>query len=373
MPSTSAPTLTDGTVTLRAHREDDIEGCYEQCQDPVSQHWTSVPVPYSRDDARTFVTEVVPAGWADDSAWAFAVEVDGQFGGTVELRDEGHGRAEIAFGSHPRVRGTGAIERACRLLLDWGFTDRALQVVRWRAYVGNWPSRKLAWRLGFTFDGILRRRLVHRGELRDAWIGSLLPDDERTPRGRWFEVPVLDADSVRLRPWRDSDIPRIVEACSDERTQQWLGTLPDPYTEESARQYLAGLDRGRATGRGAGWAVVDPTDDDVALAAVTYFDFQPEVELEIGYWAHPDARGRGVVTRAMAEVLRYAFQDLGVRRVTAAAAVGNSASAHVIEANGLRAWGTERLGAVVHGGRADLVWYDILIEEWRASQPRRGE
>jgi ribosomal-protein-alanine N-acetyltransferase len=70
----------------------------------------------------------------------------------------------------------------------------------------------------------------------------------------------------------------------------------------------------------------------------------------------------------MAEVVRYAFEDLGVRRVTAGAAVGNAASAHVIEANGLRPWGTERLGAVVHGGRADLVWYDVLVEEWRAAQ-----
>jgi len=43
---TRIPTLTDGTVTLRAHREDDAEGAFEQCQDPVSQQWTTVPLPY---------------------------------------------------------------------------------------------------------------------------------------------------------------------------------------------------------------------------------------------------------------------------------------------------------------------------------------
>jgi len=42
---TRIPTLTDGTVTLRAHREDDAEGAFEQCQDPVSQQWTTVPLP----------------------------------------------------------------------------------------------------------------------------------------------------------------------------------------------------------------------------------------------------------------------------------------------------------------------------------------
>jgi RimJ/RimL family protein N-acetyltransferase len=365
----SAPTLTDGTVTLRAHREDDVRGCYEQCQDPESRRWTTVPVPYSRDDARRFVTEVVPAGWADGTSWGFAVETDGSFGGTVELRDEGHGRAELAFGAHPRVRGTGAMERACRLLIEWGFRERGLRTVVWRAYAGNWTSRKLAWRLGFSFDGTLRRYLHHRGELVDTWVGTLLADDDREPQGRWLDVPTLEAEGLRLREWRESDVPRIVEACSDERTQEWLGQMPDPYGEPEARSWLEHLRESRATGQGVQWAVVEPPDDR-ALAAIGFFHYQPEVELEIGYWSHPDARGRGVMTRAMARVIAYAFDNLGVRRVMAGAAADNAASRHVIEANGLVAWGTERLGTGIRTGRADCVFYDVLVEEWRTSHRR---
>ena len=67
-------------------------------------------------------------------------------------------------------------------------------------------------------------------------------------------------------------------------------------------------------------------DDDVALASISAFDLVPDEELEIGYWAHPDARGRGVMTRAMAVVLRYGFEDLGVRRIHAAAAAGLAAA-----------------------------------------------
>src|SRR5919112_2237491 len=81
------PTLTDGVVTLRAHRADDAPGAYEQSQDPASQRWTTVPVPYTRADARTFVGEIMPGGWADDSEWGFAIEADGRYAGTVSLRD----------------------------------------------------------------------------------------------------------------------------------------------------------------------------------------------------------------------------------------------------------------------------------------------
>ncbi|MGA8246256.1 MAG: GNAT family N-acetyltransferase [Nocardioides sp.] len=366
----AAPTLTDGTVTLRGHREDDAVGVTEQSQDPTSIRWTTVPVPYSIEDGRAFVTRTMPDGWAHDTAWGFAVESQGRYAGTVELRNHGHGRAEIAFGSHPWVRGTGAMARACRLLADWGFSERGVRTVVWHAHVGNWASRRLVWRLGFSFDGTLRGYVRHRGELVDAWTGTLLSTDDRAPRGRWLDLPVLEAEGLRLRPWRESDVPRIVEACTDERTRHWLGRLPDPYDDAQAHAWLEHQSENRAVGHSVEWAVVDP-EDDVALASIDAFGIVPDEELEIGYWAHPDARGRGVTTRAMAEVIRYGFEGLGVRRIKAGAAAGNSASRRVIEANGLTAWGTERAGTEVHGGRADLVWYDVLVEEWRAAR-RRG-
>jgi RimJ/RimL family protein N-acetyltransferase len=242
-----------------------------------------------------------------------------------------------------------------------------VHTVVWWANVGNWASRKLAWRLGFSFDGTVRGYLHPRGDHVDGWVGTLLVSDDRAPRGVWWEVPTLAGDGLRLRPWRVDDVPRIVEACSDERTQTWLGTLAFPYTEDSARAWLRHQRDTLAAGEGVTWAVTD-AGSDVALASVSAFDPVPGTEVEIGFWAHPDARGRGVTTRAMAAVVRYAFEDLGVRRVTAGAAVGNIASRHVIEANGLTAWGTERLGTVAHGGRVDLVWYDVLVEEWRRSR-----
>jgi len=365
------PTLTDGTVTLRAHREDDVDAVVEQSQDPASVRWTTVPSPYTRADAQRFVHEVMPSGW-EAGRWGFAVEVDGGYAGTVELREEGGGRAEIAFGSHPRARGTGAMERACRLLLEWGFDTQDVRTVVWHAHVGNWTSRRLAWRLGFSFDGTLRQYVVHRGGvLVDGWTGTLLATDDRQPRGAWLECPALEADGLRLRPWGDRDVPRIIEACRDERTRQWLGRLPDPYGESDARIWLDHLVERRATGGGVAWAVTEGGSD-AALASVALFDLEADEEVEVGYWAHPDARGRGVMTRAVARALDYAFDDLGVRRVRAAAAVGNEASHHVLRSNGLVAWGTERMGIEVRGGRADLVWYDLLVEEWRASRHSAG-
>jgi RimJ/RimL family protein N-acetyltransferase len=358
-----APTLTDGTVTIRPHRPGDVRGVLEQSQDPLSQQWTTIPVPYSLADAEVFVGRINPRGWEQDTEWGFAVEADGRFSGTISLRSEGHGRAALAYGSHPWVRGTGLVERAVRLLLDWGFDQQSLETVVWRADVGNWPSRRLAWRLGFSFDGKVRRWLPHRGELRDAWVGTLLRDEAREPRSAWLDCPVLELDGLRLRPIHHRDAERIAEACADERTQRWLGHLPTPYTLADAHAYVETRSEQRADGSGVTWAVVDPADD-LILATVGFFGLQPGVECEVGYWTHPEARGRGLMTRATGRVVGYAFETLGVERVTAFAAVGNAASRHVIEANGMTLYGVERRGIETGEGRADMALYDVLAEEF---------
>ena len=158
----AVPHLSDGTVTLRAHRPDDVQALHEQATDALMLRWTTVPDPSTPETSHAFATEVIPSGWRDDTEWAFAVEApdpDGvpRFVGTVSLRDRGDRRAEIAYGAHPWARGRGYVDRALRLLLDWGFAEKDLLTVIWWANKGNWASRKVAWRLGFSFDGTVRQ------------------------------------------------------------------------------------------------------------------------------------------------------------------------------------------------------------------------
>jgi RimJ/RimL family protein N-acetyltransferase len=364
-PPRRPPTLTDGVVTLRAHRDSDVPRIVEQCRDPVSTQWTTVPVPYGESDAVAYATEFVPSGWTGGTAWAFAVEVDGRYAGTVLLRDEGPGRAEIAYGSHPDVRGTGAVERGCRLLLDWGFAELGLDTVVWQAFTGNWPSRRLAWRLGFTVEGTLRQYLPQRGELRDAWIGTLLRRDPREPRSTWLDVPVLEGDGFRLRPVREDDAPRIQEGTAEPTTAYWLGHKPAPYTMADALAYVEKRRLFAATGQCVTWAVADP-DDDRILGTVLWFNWTPEVECELGWWLHPDARGRGLAGRAVARVADHVFETLDVQRVTAFVAVENTASRAVAERLGFRLYGIERYGAWVRDGRVDMALYDVTASEWAA-------
>lgn len=357
-----APTLTDGVVTLRAHRPDDVPRMAEQSRDPVSVAWTTVPVPYAESDATSYALEVLPARFEAGTEWGFAVEVDGRYAGTVSLRPEEPGLAEIAYGSHPDVRGTGTVERALRLLLAWGFEEQALRCVVWRAFTGNWASRRLAWRLGFAVEGTLRSRLPQRGELRDAWVGTLLRDDPRQPGSAWLANPVLEGDGVRLRPFTHDDVPRIVEGIGDAQTQHWLAFMPRDPGLAQGEAYVEQVTLRLATGHTVTWAVADPADDRL-LGVVGIYRVQEEPEL--GYWTHPDARGTGTTVRAGALAVQHAFTGLGLTRLAAYVSVPNTPSRRVLEKLGFRPTGVRRALARTGAGElVDLAGYDLLASEW---------
>ncbi|WP_449372376.1 GNAT family N-acetyltransferase [Arthrobacter psychrolactophilus] len=87
--------------------------------------------------------------------------------------------------SEPQARGTGAAEEAARLLLDYGFTQLNLSFIHWGAMVPNWASRKLAWKLGFSFAGCLRGGYNDRGTPADLWQLTLAAQDPQTPQDPW--------------------------------------------------------------------------------------------------------------------------------------------------------------------------------------------
>ena len=142
-----------------------------QCSDPEFRRWTTVPAPYNEADAHEFLQRVAEGRRANVAAFAIAYE--GRFAGSANLRLDGLGGADVGFGLAPWARGKGVMTRAVRLVLTWGFERAGLEVVYWRAQVGNWPSRRVATRCGFRMEGTVRGLLEHRGERRDGWIGSL--------------------------------------------------------------------------------------------------------------------------------------------------------------------------------------------------------
>lgn len=363
------PVLTDGVVTLRAHTPADVDGLVSMATDPETVRWTRIPVPYERADARRWVQETAPAGWRAGTAFRWAVEADGRFAGNIDAHVGPP--PSVGYGLAPWARGRGTAARALRLAAEWCFADAGLPVLHWWAQVGNLASWRVAHACGFTFEGTRRLAVPRRGALHDGWFASLAPSDPREPCTTWWPVPVLDGERVRLRPHSDADLPRIAEACSDPVSRHWLSALPHPYTLERAREFVVERRLGESLGQHVTWAVADRADDRL-LANVSVFrlddPFNPTGG-EIGYWAHPDARGRGIVAEAVELVVAHAFTPvadggLGRHRLQIGAAWTNRASRRVAEQAGFTLAGRFRQDGFVGLGAErtldDGAWYERL-------------
>jgi len=373
------PELSGPRVHLRAHRDADLAGMVEMCRDPVTRSWTSLPESYASSDAEWFLREVIAPGWRTGSARGWAIEApDDQgmprYAGNVDVR--GGPAASIGFALHPWARGRGLMAEAVRLAVQWCFAQAEIESVSWLARVGNVASRRVAWASGFTFHGTLPKQLG-RPPLSDAWLATLVSGDELHPHTSWLTPTPLHGERIILRAHCPPDIPRIVEACSDARSQHWLATLPRPYTEESARAYLHTMAVEESLASRVAWCVADAETDEL-LANVAIFDLAGEDRSsgEVGYWTHPEARGRGLMTEAVTLVVDHALRPateggLGLRRLQLLAAAGNPASAHIARRSGFTEVGRERQAERLgDGSYDDLVTFDVLCGE---RQKRRHE
>lgn len=366
------PTLTDAVVTLRAHTAADVQPAYEVCQDPEMQRWTTIPVPYELQNSEHYLTEFVPEGWRKGNSLAWAIEYDGRYAGTIDLRPEDGNVGEVGFAVAPWARGNGVMTRALSLAVKYGF-EQGWDRVTWRAYVGNWGSRRVAWKCGFRNLVTIPASGVQRGVRKDEWVASIARDDEPEPQGNWWPVPVIETGTLRLRAFRSTDAKRVVEACDDERTQEWLFGLPKPYQLTDAESFIETRQDNSASGEGVSWAIADP-DTDELLGCVSVFDLKNRIDRtmgEIGYWAHPEARGRGLMSEAVRCAIGHAFTPvadggLGRRRLVLFAAEGNTASQRVAEVNGFTRTGRERAASPMRdGGFRDLHCFDLLsTDNW---------
>lgn len=349
-----------GGVLLRALTAADLPGVVEQCRDPDMVRWTTVPAPkggYGPVHAEAFLVACAE-GWRSGEQLGWAIEETarpGVFAGTIGLKMEEAGLAEVGFGLHPGARGRHVMSTALRLVRDHAFDDLGLATLLWRAGIGNWGSRRVAAAAGFRVEGAVRRLLVQRGGRVDGWLATMTADDPRGPLG-WLDPPRLSSARLRLRPFVEADAARVTEACADPVTQHWLVSLPRPYTEQHALAFVEATRDLAARGAGMVWCLADAVDDrclgSLGLEGLGGYDRRGE----LGYWAHPEVRGRGLVTEAVRLVTGWAEGTGLVDSLLVRVAAPNAASRRVAQAAGYREVGVlpgaEPLG---DGTAADLV------------------
>jgi RimJ/RimL family protein N-acetyltransferase len=182
--------------------------------------------------------------------------------------------------------------------------------------------------------------------------------------------PVTLSDGrLVLRPPSVDLAQQITAACQDRALHRWLENLPDPYTEQDARDFVTHCANGWAGGNEGVFAITD-ADDGRLLGMIGLHDLRhlghPAGGLgEIGFWTVRAERGRGVCSAAVRLVCRYGFDELGLARIEWQAEVGNDASLRVARKVGFTLEGTCRQRLIHVGDRVDGWLGGLLPQDLR--------
>lgn len=169
--------LREGDLVLRPWAEDDVDAMVAGCNDPEVAHWIpTIPHPYTSEDARAFIRRDV-----EGDHDAFAIELDGCVVGGIGIGLNSHAyRATVGYWVARSVRGRGVCTRALRLLSRHALDTMQLQRVDLITDPDNIASQRVAEKVGFRREGVLRAHLRHPdGRIRDSVMFSLLPGELR--------------------------------------------------------------------------------------------------------------------------------------------------------------------------------------------------
>jgi RimJ/RimL family protein N-acetyltransferase len=174
------PRLVGERVHLRAHREDDLPAFFALYSDAKVMRYWSFPAWIRIDQAHERFAGAL-AGHDPHRllCWAIAERADDQLIGGITLHaiDRAQGRAEIGYALLSSHWGRGYAREAMRLAIAYAFGALGLRRLEADIDPRNTGSCKLAERMGFLREGLLRERWQVDGEISDSAMYGLLARD----------------------------------------------------------------------------------------------------------------------------------------------------------------------------------------------------
>jgi len=152
------------------------------------------------------------------------------------------------------------------------------------------------------------------------------------PEPNW---PLSDG-VVTLRRFTLDDTSVVTRACQDPEIPRWTASIPVPYEERHAREWISRHDGWWASGERAPFATCSATAGDfLGSMGLTGIDWDRLIGAA-GYWAASWARNTGATTRALRLLCGWALDVVNLDAIELMTVIGNLASERVAEKAGFK-------------------------------------
>ena len=176
---------------------------------------------------------------------------------------------------------------------------------------------------------------------------------------------ILETERLILRRWKDCDAEALYEYAKDPDVGPVAGWPPHRNIDES-RDVIKNILSGKEA------YAICLKDDNKAIGTIELklkgrTDMsERDDECELGYWLGKPFWGQGLMPEAVREMLRHAFEDIGMTKVWAGYYEGNIKSKRVQEKCGFRyQWKSENIDVpLLHEKRTGHV-NSLTIVQWQ--------
>lgn len=184
-------------------------------------------------------------------------------------------------------------------------------------------------------------------------------------------------ETIYLRPPKDADWQAWAELrrISGDFLMPWEPTWPrDALSRPAYRRRLRHY--GDAWRKQTAYSFfIFRRSDDALLGGISLSNIRRGITQSgtLGYWIGKPYARQGIMTEALRRVLSFAFEDLGLHRVTAACLPANVASRRLLEKCGFRQEGYATKYLKINGVWSDHALFAMLREEAVSAARKPGD
>ncbi|MCF6138288.1 GNAT family N-acetyltransferase [Pseudalkalibacillus berkeleyi] len=175
-------------------------------------------------------------------------------------------------------------------------------------------------------------------------------------------LPTLETNRLTLRKVSINDLEDMYEYASLDETSTHV-TWNTHRSIKDTEQFLNMTLEQYEKNEGLFWGIVDK-DSQKMIGTIYYVSWNSIHKVgELGYVISPHYWGKGLMTEAAKEVIRFGFEELGMVRIQARCFIQNVGSERVMQKSGMSYEGTMRKGLYGKGKHHDLKLYAIIKED----------
>ncbi len=171
--------------------------------------------------------------------------------------------------------------------------------------------------------------------------------------------PNLETERLHLRRVVNDDVNEIFALRSDKETMKYI-PRPLAKTKEDALEHIALIDSKIENNEGINWAITLKNNPKL-IGIIGHYRIKPEhYRAEIGYMLLPEYQGKGIITEAIKEVVKYGFKTMKLHSIEAVIDPENLISEKVLLKNGFVKEAHLKENECFEGRFLDTVIYSIL-------------